>query len=609
MLCIAGLLAILLILFAGYSLFYSKKIYPGQFIGEVNFGGLSKKDAASKFSDMANETLRDQIKLIYSETGSEYSIQPSDIGLQYDVDASVNTLWQVGRGKNVFRAVLAQFLGIYRTNTHQALYTYNSIQLHEKIDSIAKEIDENAKDFTLEYNGSKFVLVDQRQEGRKLNQAELNEALLSCFESIYCPDLAFERENFKPTIAPESADSSLTLANQILDAGQITLKGADQDIQIDKDTIAGFINTQANGSKMELFANDSRIRKYSEALAKGIDNEPISSKLSILNGKVTVFTPSKDGRVLDQASTSESIKSLIMARASTNLAATDTKIITLIIAKKSPDVADSDISSLGINEQIGTAMTNFKGSPVNRVHNITVGASALNGVILKPGEEFSTLSRLGAIDASTGYLEELVIKDNSTTPEFGGGLCQVSSTLFRAAMNAGMKITERQNHKYRVSYYEPPVGMDATIYDPAPDFKFINNYTTSVLIQSKIENTKITFDLYGTKDNRKVEISTPIVFDFTNPDPPAYVETDTMAAGESRRIEKDHQGASASFNYKVSGPDGTVIQEKTFKSKYVPWQERWLVGKGTNVPTNCSNGVQDGDESGVDMGGSCPKQS
>ena len=158
-------------------------------------------------------------------------------------------------------------------------------------------------------------------------------------------------------------------------------------------------------------------------------------------------------------------------------------------------------------------------------------------------------------------------------PEFGGGLCQVSSTLFRAALNAGLKIVERQNHKYRVGYYEPPVGMDATIYDPAPDLRFVNNFGKHILIQSKVVGTKITFDIYGTKDGRSATASNPAVFDIVQPEPPLITETDTLTPGERKKIDSAHPGATASFHYKVvRGSD--VLQEKDFVSKYVPWQEK-----------------------------------
>jgi vancomycin resistance protein YoaR len=278
----------------------------------------------------------------------------------------------------------------------------------------------------------------------------------------------------------------------------------------------------------------------------------------------------------------------------------------MVVEIKKPEVDSGDINNYGVTELIGSATTSFKGSPANRVHNITVGTNLINGVMLKPNEVFSTLGHLGVIDASGGYLEELVIRENSTVAEFGGGLCQVSSTLFRAALNAGTKITERQNHKYRVGYFEPPYGMDATIYDPAPDFKFLNNYKKHILIQSKIEGTNLTFEFYGTKDGRKIEVGAPTIYDFVNPGEPIIAETDTLAAGVKKQIEKAHQGATTSFLYKITSSTGEILQEKNFVSKYVPWPEKWLVGKqpATPAPT-CSDATQNGDEAGVDCGGSC----
>ena len=605
----AGFLVLILISFASYSLFYSKKVYLHQFVGQVNYSGMSKQKLVDKLSENAANVLKNPVNLTFTENNAKYSIKPSDIALSFDINATADNVWQVGRNKKVDLAAFEQLKSIFQKQNHTAVFSYNHDLLNQKIADLAKGVDEDAKDYSISYENGQFALNSQLKEGKKVNQDKLKGIVDSCFASLNCPTISFAREDYKPQISESNAKQSLSLANQILTAGVITLKDGDTNYTVDKDTLAGFVAFQADGDRLNLLPNESRIKAYVVSLSSQIDQIAVDSKLTMTDGKVTVFQPSKDGRTLNQEVTIESLKNVINLRISPNLNATDTKTVALQVDVKKPSVSDSEISSLGINELVGTATTDFKGSPVNRVHNLTVGANDINGVLLKPGEEFSTLSHLGTIDAAGGYLEELVIKGNTTVPDFGGGLCQVSSTLFRAALNAGMKITERQNHSYRVSYYEPPVGMDATIYDPAPDFKFVNNYNGSVLIQSEIVGTKITFNLYGTKDNRKVEISDPVVSDYTNPDPPVYAETDTMPAGQTKRIEKAHQGATAVFDYKVTGADGTVLQQKTFKSVYVPWQERWLVGTGTNVPATCSDGTQDGDETSVDMGGSCPKQS
>ena len=172
----------------------------------------------------------------------------------------------------------------------------------------------------------------------------------------------------------------------------------------------------------------------------------------------------------------------------------------------------SDTNNLGINELVAAGESDFKGSPKNRIHNITVGAAKYNGLIISQGEEFSFNQYLGDVDAEHGFLPELVIKATGTVPEFGGGLCQVSTTTFRAAMNAGLPITARRNHSYAVQYYAPQ-GTDATIYPGSADLKFINNLSSPILIRTRIEGTKLYYDFFGTKDNRTVTFDGPTQYD------------------------------------------------------------------------------------------------
>jgi vancomycin resistance protein YoaR len=209
----------------------------------------------------------------------------------------------------------------------------------------------------------------------------------------------------------------------------------------------------------------------------------------------------------------------------------------------------------------------------------------MNGILIAPGEEFSTIKSLGEISEKTGYLQELVIKGNKTIPEFGGGLCQVGTTMFRVALASGLPITERQNHSYRVSYYEP-VGTDATIYDPQPDLRFINDSGYYILIQSRIDGNDLYFDFWGTDDGRVVEQTDPVISNIVTPAPAKIVETTDLKPGEKKCTEHAHNGADVSFNYKVIYPNGE-IKERLFKSHYVPWQEVCLIGvKATSTATS-----------------------
>ena len=163
----------------------------------------------------------------------------------------------------------------------------------------------------------------------------------------------------------------------------------------------------------------------------------------------------------------------------------------------------------------------------------------------------------------TGYLPELVIKGDRTVPEFGGGLCQVSTTLFRAVMDSGLPVTARRNHSYRVSYYEKDgngkvigPGLDATIYEPDVDFKFKNDMSTPVLIIGYVIGDKVTFELYGTKDGRTSKIDGPKKLTETAPGEPVYIETTDLAPGVIKQVETPHPGGSAVATYTISAvPD------------------------------------------------------
>lgn len=222
-------------------------------------------------------------------------------------------------------------------------------------------------------------------------------------------------------------------------------------------------------------------------------------KLVIKNNRAVEFAPGQNGQTIDLFK----FRGMILS---------DLPQPELPIVISKPQTSLAETNDLGISELVAVGESDFSGSPANRIHNVTVGAFKFNGILIAPGEEFSFNKHLGDVDAEHGFLPELVIKSGSLIPEFGGGLCQVSSTTFRAAMNAGVPITARRNHSFAVQYYAPQ-GTDATIYPGAVDFKFVNNLPGHILMRTKIVGRKLFFELYGTKDQRQVAFEGPITYD------------------------------------------------------------------------------------------------
>lgn len=244
------------------------------------------------------------------------------------------------------------------------------------------------------------------------------------------------------------------------------------------------------------YLDPNKVFLYVDNLAKKIDKVAVNAKLSSADGKLIVAEREQTGQTVDRKDAIAQIQTAVVGDRTARLTIDTVK----------PEIRTDNLAERGLVELVSTGWTDFSGSPVNRVHNVIVGASKFNGVLIKPDEDFSFNKALGNVDASTGYLTELVILADKTVPEYGGGLCQVSSTAFRVALNAGLPISERHAHAYPVSYYRP-YGVDATIYLPTPDLRFKNDTGKYILIQTRIVGNKLYFDFYGTKKPVTIKFS------------------------------------------------------------------------------------------------------
>ena len=256
-------------------------------------------------------------------------------------------------------------------------------------------------------------------------------------------------------------------------------------------------------------------------------------------------------------------------------------VVTLRDKPVDPEITLAKSNSFGIEELIGEGVSNYSHSIPGRIHNVVFGASKFNGVLIPKGKTFSFNETIGDISASTGYQPAYIIKEGKTVLGDGGGVCQISTTLFRAALNSGLPITERYAHAYRVSYYEndSKPGLDATVFAPSVDLKIENNTPAAILIQTSVDedNMLLYFRLYGKKDGRNAEISTPILWDVAPPPPALYQDDPTLKRGITKQVDFPAWGGKASFNYKVT-KGGQVMFEKKFFSAYKPWQAIYLVG-------------------------------
>ncbi len=393
-----------------------------------------------------------------------------------------------------------------------------------------------------------------------------------------------------PTVAAADVLSFVPQVQSALQRAPFTLLYQDKTFSLTAADVGQALTFARQGKTIRLAVDADKLASTFDAMAKAIEVPVSEGRFRMAGGKVVEFSENRAGTAIDRAATAGRLAAVLTEGEPKAEIAVQT-----VEPKFSSDTA----GTLGITELVAQGKTNFAGSPPNRRFNIGVGAAKLNGLLIRPGEAFSLITAVGPVDGKNGYRQELVIKGDRTIPEYGGGLCQIGTTMFRLVLDAGLPILERVNHSYRVRYYEPPVGMDATIYEPKPDFRFTNDYAAPLLLQARIEGDTLVFEFYGTKDTRIATTTTPKVFNVVAAPPKKTIESPDLKPGEEKCIEKAHPGSDASFTYTVQYPDGRT-DTRTFKSHYKPWGEVCLVGPKkekkpkpttTNKNTNASVGV------------------
>lgn len=320
---------------------------------------------------------------------------------------------------------------------------------------------------------------------------------------------------------------------------------------------------------------DEALTNFSDSI-----NIPFQDALfTFSNGRVTAFRPSHEGRHVNIAAVKEEFRQSL-----TTISGTSGKNITIPVSIiiDTPIFTTNSVNSFGIKELVGKGYSEFAHSIPGRIHNVTLAAARINGVLIKPGETFSFNDTLGDVSALTGFQPAYVIKDGKTVLGDGGGVCQVSSTLFRTILDAGLPVVERKEHAYRVGYYEQggyKAGLDATVFSPSVDLKFKNDTSNFILIQSKTDtnNLTLTIEFYGTRDGRKAEIINHQVSGGIAPPPDLYQDDPTLPKGVVKQVDFAAWGARASFQYRVT-KNGETLQDRIFTSVYRPWQAVFLRG-------------------------------
>ncbi|MFA5130102.1 MAG: VanW family protein [Patescibacteria group bacterium] len=559
----------------GYERMYEHRIFPGVRAWGVRLDGLTENEARIALNQHVDSALKDGLHFTYD--GRDVAI-PSTIGtdpdtsqdlIQYDIEAAVQQAIGFGRSNSFIQDTVVRWTAPVHPKNLNASVTINAAgvqsQVMNALGGVVRAPQDARLNISWKQDASPDITVTDATDGTVLIFPKAMDRLTSQAKELSFSPITLDHSTSKPSIAKAEIEPLIPQVANWLKQMPITLTVDGKSYLVPKEQFASWITAAKKDGKVSLALNPDTFHTDIRAIAP-IESPAKKGSLTIQDGKITSFETGTTGVQINDDQTMQGIVNGIAT----------TTTFPIIAQEEQQQIDGTDPQRLGIKEIIGIGTSDFSGSPTNRIKNIGIGVSKVNGSLIGPGEEFSLLKTLGPITADYGWLPELVIKGNKTTPELGGGLCQIGTTAFRAALNSGMKITERQNHSYRVRYYEP-AGTDATIYDPAPDFKFVNDTANSILIHAYIKGTIITYEFWGTKDGRVASVPTPKVYNIVAPPPKKLVETTSIKAGTTKCTETAHAGADATLDYTVTLADGTV-RKQTFNSHYKPWQAVCLVG-------------------------------
>ncbi len=573
---------------------YDGRILPNVSVGDVAVGGLEESAAKHKLQTSLGQDkvrsvsvqVKDQVYTLNAETPDGSFVEPSA--------TLVRKAYQVGRTQNPLintwnRIRLSAGSGAQIELSVEVSPERLQKRLEPQLGSLLRE-PTNAQ-LVIETTPTTTVSIASEQVGVSI---DWKEAAKRVKEQI-------NRRATGPAVIPlkeTQADLTSTDLREVREQAEVWLHKApialvatstiDKTWSLDTNMLASWITVTSTAPHRAILLLDQTAADRSFHALLGTNIRAAQDGLLELDeqGKLKNFVAPKDGLGPDTAQTLQRIQD------AWDTGATSTS---LVIRREQPMIRGA-AEELGIRELIGRGVSNFSGSPSNRRKNIRLGMERVHGTIIPAGQEFSMIQTLGPIDGEHGWLPELVIKGNKTTPEFGGGLCQIGTTAFRGAMNTGLEITERRNHSYRVRYYEP-AGTDATIYDPSPDFKFKNDTNHAILITGEIRGDIVEFSFWGTGDGRKASVSPSRITNITAPPPTKLIETTDLPVGTKKCTETAHAGATARIDYTIERENGET-KTVTFTSIYRPWQAVCLVGVASLTPPAAAAG-QSVDQTGI----------
>jgi vancomycin resistance protein YoaR len=571
------LVAALAALIFAFRFEFNGKITPGVNVMGVNLSGMSPAAAERtladhfKYSDQAVFTFR------FGEKFWQY--KAAELGVSFDAQATANDAFAPGHTGSIASDLATQASVWLNGRSIAPIVRFDQQAAAGKLAAIAQQINRPPVNAQLMINGT-TVSATPSQNGLTL---DTQTALEQLAESVLRLDTGREitlAVNQTPPVIADAEAAAVKVRAAL--SGPVTLvadnpKGGTlgpwtANVDQIRAVLALTLKPNPDGSQSyDVDVNTEAFRGFLDTLAPGLITLPEDGRFHF-NKDTSQLEPIKaaaNGRTLDINGT--------LTRLREGIFTPNNRIVPLAFNYALPKFSSNTTAKeLGITEIVAEATTYYAGSTQARKSNIIQAAAQFDGLIIAPGEEFSFNKYLGDISPETGFVQGKIIFGGRTIDGVGGGVCQVSTTAFRAALKAGFPITERNSHGYRVGFYEQngsPPGLDAAIFQPTADFRFVNDTPYHLLIETTIPfgTDSLQFRFYSTNPGRQVIMEGPVIRDVVPALTTVYQQNAEIPLGQYKYVDWAAEGADVTFTRKILDGTGKLVRTDTIYTHYLPW--------------------------------------
>jgi vancomycin resistance protein YoaR len=570
----------------GFQLIFAGRIFPGVSIAGVDLSGLSPTEAAVKLNQALPYPYTG--KIVLRDDTRVWVVTPAQMGMTFDASASAQAAYQLGRSGGLFASLDGQLRARSQGAEVPPVILFDQRVAYQYLQTLSAEIDRPVVEAGLKVEGTNVVALPG-QVGRFLDVGGTLVFISAQMQTFRDGEVPLVIREQQPEIVDVSAQAEV--ARRVLSEPMRlymanAVEGDPGPWNYDVQILANMLTVQRVGNEVQVALDQGPLRDILLGIATQVDRTAENARFYFDDAtlQLVLIQNASIGRTIDTEANITAINNALL-QGEHNIA--------LQIVEDQPEATDSSTAQeLGITQLVTSETSYFFGSSAERKQNIQAASARFHGLLIAPGETFSMGNALGDVSLDNGFAEALIIYGGRTIKGVGGGVCQVSTTLFRTVFFGGYPVEERYSHAYRVSYYERTAsgsidsnlaGLDATVYFPLVDFKFTNDTPYWILMETYMGDSSLTWKFYSTSDGRSV------IWDTTGPQNvvqapgPLFEVNDELTSGQIRQVDWAANGADVTVTRTVM-KNGAVYFTDEFKTHYEAWQAVCEVGPGTEEP-------------------------